>query len=54
MVKALALRTVPFVAILKDTDIKFFEFNMNRCDERTLYVSISISNNRDRTACDLI
>ena len=54
MVKALAFRTVPFVAILKDTDIKFFEFNMNRCDERTLYVSISISNNRDRAVCDLI
>ena len=54
MVKALAFRTVPFAAILSDTDIKFFEFNMNRCDERTLYVSISISNNRDQAICDLI
>lgn len=54
MVKALAFRTVPFSAILKDTDIKFFEFNMNRCDERTLYISISISTKRDRVVCDLI
>ena len=54
MTKALAIRTVPFSLILKDTDIKFFEFNMNRCDERTLYVSISISTNRDRVVCDLI
>ena len=54
MVKALAFRTVPFAAILSDTDIKFFEFNMNRCDERTLYISISISTNRDRVVCDLI
>ena len=54
MVKALAFKTVPFSAILKDMDIKFFEFNMNRCDERTLYISISISTNRDRAICDLI
>jgi len=54
MVKALAFRTVSFASILKETDIKFFEFNMNRCDERTLYVSISISINRDRVICDLI
>ena len=54
MIKALAIRTVPFSSILKDTDIKFFEFNMNRCDERTLYVSISLSTNRDKVVCDLI
>ena len=54
MIKALAFRTVPFAAVLKDTDIKFFEFNMNRCDERTLYVSISLSTNRDKVVCDLI
>ena len=54
MIKALAFRTVPFAAVLKDTDIKFFEFNMNRCDERTLYVSISISTKQDRAVCDLI
>lgn len=54
MVKALAFTTVPFATILKDTDIKFFEFNMNRCDERTLYISISISTKRDRVVCDLI
>lgn len=54
MVKALAFKTVPFAAILKDTNITFFEFNMNRCDERTLYISISISTKRDRVVCDLI
>ena len=54
MIRTLAFRIVPFVEILKDTDIKFFEFNINQCDERTLYVSISISNKRDRAICDLI
>lgn len=54
MGKALAFKTVPFETILKDTDIKFFEFNMNRCDERTLYVSISLATHRDRAVCDLI
>ena len=54
MIKALAFRTVPFATILKEADIKFFEFNMNRCDERTLYISISISTKRDRVVCDLI
>ena len=54
MVKALAFKTIPFEKILKGTDIKFFEFNMNRCDERTFYISISLSTQRDRTICDLI
>jgi len=56
MIRALAFRTVPFSTILKDTDITFFEFDINRCDERTLYISISISisTKQDRAICDLI
>ena len=54
MIKALAFQTVPFATILKEIEVKFFEFNMKRCDERTLYISISISTKRDRAICDFI
>ncbi|MFF5995313.1 hypothetical protein AAGS61_11210 [Lysinibacillus sp. KU-BSD001] len=50
----LTIQKVPFTEILKHIDLRFFEFNMNRCDERTLYVSISISSKQGNAICDLI
>ena len=50
----LTIQKVPFTEILKNIDLRFFEFNMNRCDERTLYVSISLSSKPGNAVCDLI
>ena len=47
-------RTVLFTSILQQIDVTFFKFDIKRCDERTLYVSISISTSQERVICDLI
>ena len=52
--KSLAFRTASFTSILQKIDVKLFNFSIGRCDERTLYVSISISTSQEWVVCDLI
>lgn len=43
-----------FSTILKEINITFENIPKNKCDERTLYVTMSISHNQEKVAFDLI
>lgn len=56
MVKKLkeTYNSLKFVDILKNIRIDFHEFSIQKCDERTFYITISILNGKEKEICDLI
>lgn len=46
--------TISFQEVVERTHIRFYEFSLDRCDERTFYITISLSNNHSKVICDLI
>ena len=43
-----------FQSLITLINIRLQPFNLDRCDERTLYIPISIEKENNRSACDLI
>lgn len=43
-----------FSTIVNQLFINIHEFNLNRCDERTFYITINMSYTNHSTTCDLI
>lgn len=43
-----------FTEILKNIHINFHDFPLNRCDERTIYISTKIQNRNHSVICDFI
>lgn len=43
-----------FTGMLNNVDIQLEPFNLNRCDERTLYIPISLKAKGNKVVCDLI
>ncbi|WP_332648512.1 hypothetical protein [Lysinibacillus sp. 54212] len=54
MVKTIELSTVSFREVLDRVNVQFYEFSLDRCDERTFYITISLSYNGTKVICDLI
>ena len=48
------LATKNFTNIVNQLSIGIHKFDLNRCDERTFYITIYVSNANHSTTCDLI
>lgn len=43
-----------FNEVIQKIHIDFFEFPLNKCDERTFYISIALRYQEEKAVCDLI
>lgn len=54
MVNLIELSKISFQEVLEHVNVQFYEFSLDRCDERTFYITISLSYNHSKVNCDLI
>ena len=54
MVRVLEYESNLFDTILQSCNITFYDFDLTKCDERTFYISISVSANNKKVVGDLI